>query len=86
MKEPVIMLDLEEKLLADKDGRLRAKLMADLRGTQGRLQGELRKMHSQSTHRELQGAMQAVTAALQVLQTLRIPVGDVAQLKSKNGK
>jgi len=73
MKEPVVMLDLEEKLLADADGSLRANLITDLREMQQHLHGELKKMNSRSRHLELQGAIQAVTAAMQVLQTLSMP-------------
>lgn len=72
-KAPVIMLDLEEKLLADRDGRQRAKLIVDLRAIQHRLHGELRQMNSRNRYLELQGAMKAVTAAVQVLQSLKIP-------------
>ena len=81
MKAPVVMLDLEEKLLADGDGRLRSKLIADLRGMQQRLQAELRQMNSRSRYLELQGALRAVTAAVQVLQTLSVPAASARQAK-----
>jgi hypothetical protein len=74
MAGPVVMLDLEEKLLADADGSVRSNLIADLRGVQQQLHGELRKMNSRNRHLELQAAIQAVTAAIQVLQMLSIPV------------
>ena len=72
MKQTIRMLKLEEELYADKDGRLRQQLLADLRRTQNRLQGELRQLNDRSTHRELQAALQAVTSAQQVLITLRV--------------
>ena len=72
MKQTSRMLDLEDQLYADKDGILREKMLADLRRIQSRLQGELRQLNDRNTYRELQGALQAVTGALQVLRTLRI--------------
>jgi hypothetical protein len=83
MKEPVVMLDLEEKLLADADGSLRINLISDLREMQQHLHGELRKMNSRSRHVELQGAIQAVTAAIQVLQVLSVPARNAKTDKSK---
>lgn len=66
------MLDLEERLYADKDGSARAKLLTDLMAMQLRLQGELRKLNDRATHQELKGALQAVTSALEVIRTLRV--------------
>ena len=86
MRAPVVMLDLEEKLLADRDGSLRRKLIGDLHELQQRLQGELRQMNSRSRYLELQGAIRAVTAALQVLQTLNVPAVSGQPVKSKNSK
>jgi len=86
MKAPVVMLDLEEKLLADADGRLRSTLIADLRDLQQRLHGELRQMNSRSRYLELQGAIRAVTAAVQVLQTLDVPAASGQPVKSRNNK
>lgn len=86
MRAPVVMLDLEEKLLADRDGRLRSTLIADLRELQQRLHGELRQMNSRSRYLELQGAIRAVTAAVQVLQTLNVPAVSGQPVKSTNSK
>ena len=86
MRAPVVMLDLEEKLLADRDGSLRRKLIGDLHELQQRLQGELRQMNSRSRYLELQGAIRAVTAAVQVLQTLNVPAVSGQPVKSKNCK
>lgn len=72
MKTTTRVLDLEEQLYADTDGTLKKTILADLSGMQLRLQGDLRKLNSPGTHRELQGALQAVTAALQVMRTLRV--------------
>jgi hypothetical protein len=72
MKQATRMLDLEDRLYADRDGMLREKMLADLRRIQSRLQGELRQLNDRNTYRELQGALQAVTGAVQVLRTLRI--------------
>jgi hypothetical protein len=86
MKAPVVMLDLEEKLLADADGSVRRNLSADLRQLQQRLQGELRQMNSRSRYLELQGAIRAVTAAVQILQTLNVPVVSGQPVESGNNK
>lgn len=66
------MLDLEERLFANKDGTVKANLLADLQAMQLRLQRDLRKLNDRQTHHELQGALQAVTSALEVIRTLRI--------------
>ena len=86
MRAPVVMLDLEEKLLADRDGSIRRKLIAELCELQQRLQGELRQMNSRSRYLELQGAITAATAAVQVLRTLNVPAASVPPVKSKNGR
>lgn len=72
MKPMTRMLDLEERLYADKEGTARAKLLTDLQAMQRRLQGDLRKLNSRQTHLELQGALQAVGSALDVIRTLRV--------------
>ena len=72
MKPTTRMLDLEERLYADRDGTTRAKLLTDLQAMQLRLQGDLRKLNSRQTHLELQGALQAVGSALEVIRTLRV--------------
>jgi hypothetical protein len=72
MKPMTRMLDLEEQLYADKDGTVKARLLADLSAMQLRLQGDMRKLNDRTTHQELQGALQAVTSALQVIRTLRV--------------
>lgn len=72
MKPMTRMLDLEERLYADKDGTARAELLTELMTMQLRLQGELRKLNDRATHQELQGALQAVTSALDVIRTLRV--------------
>lgn len=66
------MLDLEEQLHADMDGTVKGKLLADLLAMQLRLQADLRKLNDRRTHQELQGALQAVSSALQVIRTLRV--------------
>lgn len=81
MRAPVVMLDLEEKLLADADGSVRRKLVGELREMQQRLQGELRQMNSRGRYLELQGAIRAVTAAVQILQTLSVPTQATQQSK-----
>lgn len=72
MKPTTRMLDLEERLYADKEGTARAKLLTDLQAMQRRLQGDLRKLNNRQTHLELQGALQAVGSALDVIRTLRV--------------
>lgn len=86
MRVPVVMLDLEEKLLADRDGSIRRKLIAELCELQQRLQAELRQMNSRSRYLELQGAISAVTAAVQVLRTLSVPAASVPPVKSKHSR
>jgi hypothetical protein len=44
MKPMTRMLDLEEQLYADKDGTVKARLLADLSAMQLRLQGDMRKV------------------------------------------
>lgn len=66
------VLELEERLYADKDGSVKRKLVMDLLTMQLRLQGDLRKLNDRNTHKELEGALQAVAGALQVLRTLRV--------------
>ncbi|SMP45173.1 hypothetical protein [Noviherbaspirillum suwonense] len=66
------VLELEERLYADKDGAVKRKLVMDLLTMQLRLQGDLRKLNDRNTHKELEGALQAVAGALQVLRTLRV--------------
>ena len=66
------MLDLEDRLFADKDGTEKAKLIADLLALQQRLQNDLRKLNDRATHEQLQGALQAATSALDVIRTLRV--------------
>lgn len=72
MKPTTRMLDLEETLYADKDGTVKTKLLADLVGIERRLQDDLRKLNDRDTHQQLQGALQAVSSALQVIRTLRV--------------
>ena len=83
MAKLVTMLELEERLLADADGSLRAGLIGDLNRMRDRLQGELRKMNDRARFQELQGALQAVMGALQVLRTLRVPANQQAHLVPK---
>lgn len=86
MRVPVVMLDLEEQLLADRDGSIRRKFIAELCELQQRLQAELRQMNSRSRYLELQGAITAVTAAVQVLRTLSVPAASVPPVKSKHSR
>ena len=71
MKKPVYMLNLEEALAEDRSGKVREKLLADFCQLQLRLQGDLRRLNDRQTYKELQGALQAVTAAIQVIATLK---------------
>jgi hypothetical protein len=66
------MLDLEERLYADEDGAVKAQLLSDLLAMQLRLQADLRKLNDRNTHLELQGALQAVTGALQAIRTMKV--------------
>jgi hypothetical protein len=72
MKSTTRMLDLEERLYADEDGAVKQKLLSDLLAMQVRLQSDLRKLNDRTTHLELQGALQAVTSALQVIRTMKV--------------
>jgi hypothetical protein len=66
------MLDLEERLYADEDGAVKAQLLSDLLAMQLRLQADLRKLNDRNTHLELQGALRAVTGALQAIRTMKV--------------
>ena len=72
MAQPILMLKLEEKLHADKSGKLRIDLMRQLQDIQRRLQAELRHLNDRRIYQELQAALQTVSAALYVLSTLRV--------------
>jgi len=72
MAQPILMLKLEEKLYADKSGKLRIDLMRQLQDIQRRLQAELRHLNDRRIYQELQAALQTVSAALYVLSTLRV--------------
>jgi type III secretion system YseE family protein len=72
MAQPTLMLKLEEELYADKSGKRRVEVTRQLQGMQGRLQAELRQLHDRKVYQELQAALQAVSAALHVMNTLRV--------------
>ena len=72
MKPMNRMLDLEERLYADEDGASKQQLLSDLQAMQLRLQVDMRKLNDRNRHLELQGALQAVTGALQAIRTMKV--------------
>jgi type III secretion system YseE family protein len=72
MAQPILMLKLEEELYADKSGKRRVEVTRQLQDMQGRLQAELRQLHDRKVYQELQAALQAVSAAMHVINDLRV--------------
>jgi hypothetical protein len=65
-----IQMDLLDALRADADGALARKLLAQLREIDQRLQRRLRQLNDRDTYLKLSAAKQAVTSAINVLETL----------------
>lgn len=68
MQTKKVMMGLEERLQADKDGSLLAELKNRLKTIQTRLNGEQQKLHSLQEFKELEASNQAVQAAMLSLQ------------------
>ena len=68
MKTEKIVMQLEERLLADKDGSLLAELISRLQAIQTRLEGEKKKLHRLDSFKSIEAGNQAVQAALISLQ------------------
>lgn len=72
MLKRMILLDLEEKLLADQSGELRASLQKQLQEMKTRLAGQQRQLHKRERYLEIQSSLQAVTAAIAVFNNLYV--------------
>lgn len=68
MQTEKVMVGLEERLQADKDGSLLADLKNRLNAIQTRLGNEHQKLHSQQNFKDIEASKQAVNAALLSLQ------------------
>lgn len=67
MSDQLVLLDLEEKLLADQDGELRAALLKWLQTMELRLAAQRRQLNSRQRYLEIQSSLQAVSAAQRIL-------------------
>lgn len=72
MSEPVLMLQLEERLHADTRGELRRSLIAQLRDLQAALLARRRQLNEPEVYQRIQAALGAVEAALCTLRLLRV--------------
>lgn len=68
MQTKKVMVDLEERLRADKDGSLLADVRNRLKTIQTRLDGKQQKLHSLQEFKAIEASNQAVQAALLSLQ------------------
>jgi type III secretion system YseE family protein len=73
---PTPMTELQERLGRDDNGALRASLCARLATLQASLRSELRRLHPPDRYRQLEAAARATDAALETLQTVRVPRSD----------
>lgn len=72
MQGKKVMVSLEERLHADKDGSLLADVRNRLNAIQTRLDGEQQKLHSLQEFKALEASDQAVQAAVLSLQLFEI--------------
>jgi hypothetical protein len=68
MQTKKVVVGLEERLRADKDGSLLADVRSRLKAIQTRLVGEQQKLHSLQEFKAIEASNQAVQAALLSLQ------------------
>lgn len=74
MAEPTpFLVDLEERLSRDHDGSLRARLVEELRAAEAAFQSQLRRGGRNEDFQRWIAATHALAAAVDVLQTVRIP-------------
>ncbi len=72
MQTKKVMVDLEERLHADKDGSLLAELKNRLNAIQTRLDSEQKKLHNSKEFKAIQASEQSVQAALLSLQLFEV--------------
>ena len=72
MKTEKIVMQLEERLLADKDGSLLAELISRLQAIQTRLEGEKKKLHKVDSFKSIEAGIQAVQAVQAALLSLQL--------------
>lgn len=68
MQTKKVMIGLEERLQADKDGSLLADVRNRLKTIQTRLESEQQKLHSLQAFKAIEASNQAVQSALMSLQ------------------
>jgi type III secretion system YseE family protein len=68
MNQPVMMLELEERLHADAEGT-RQQVLAQLRKLKGSLEQQRRGLNSRDAFREIEATAKAVDAALAVMES-----------------
>lgn len=64
MQTKKVMINLEERLQADKDGSLLADVRYRLKTIQTRLEGEQQKLHNAQAFKAIEAGNQAVQSAL----------------------
>ena len=72
MQTKKVMIGLEERLQADKDGSLLADVRKHLQAIQTRLVGEQQKLHNLQESKDIEASNQAVQAALISLQLFEV--------------
>jgi len=72
------LVELEERLSQDRDGTLRARLVAELKEAEAGFQTQMRRGGRQEDFQRWMAAMHALNAAVDVLQSVRIPPAEPA--------
>jgi nitrogen fixation/metabolism regulation signal transduction histidine kinase len=70
MADPMMLLEIEERLYADKTGELRKSMLDQLLKLQNALNTRRRLLNDRKSYLEIQAALQAVTAAITVMRTV----------------
>ncbi len=68
MKTEKVVMSLEERLRANRDGSVQAELVSRLKAIQARLEGEKKRLHRLESFKSIEAGNQAVQAALISLQ------------------
>jgi hypothetical protein len=69
MNQPVMMLELDERLHADASGGTRQQILAQLRKLKASLEQQRRGLNSRDAFREIEATAKAVDAALAVMES-----------------
>ncbi|MDB5839534.1 MAG: hypothetical protein JWQ23_1486 [Herminiimonas sp.] len=70
MADPMMLLEIEERLYADRTGELRKSMLDQLLKLQNALNTRRRLLNDRRSYLEIQAALQAVTAAITVMRTV----------------